>query len=220
MSSEFKLEAKVRADVGKGASRRLRRNADLMPAIVYGGSANPENIVIAHKDIVKVLENEAFYTSIVSLSVDGKSERVVLKDLQRHPAKDKILHADFQRVSDNVKIKIRVPLHFINEDKCHGVKMEGGIISHAATEIEVQCLPKFLPEYIEVDMLELSTGDILHISDLKLPEGVESVELLHGADHDQAIANVLTPKGSSEDDEGDAPEADADADTEEGDSEE
>ncbi len=191
----FTLDAQVRDDQGKGASRRLRRQAALVPAIVYGGDKAPANIAIPHKDLVKQLENEAFYSHLITLNLSGGSELVVLKDLQRHPAKPQILHADFLRVSANKKLHVNVPLHFINEESSKGVKTGGGIVSHSMTQLEISCFPADLPEYIEVDLAEVDVGQILHISDLKLPKGVESVALSHGADHDLPVAAIHKPKG-------------------------
>ncbi|WP_372749389.1 50S ribosomal protein L25/general stress protein Ctc [Litorivivens sp.] len=199
--SEYTLNAKVRQDAGKGASRRLRRLANEVPAIVYGGKKEPMNVTVMHKDLVKDLEDESFYTSLITLEIEGAgSEQVVLKDLQRHPSKVQIMHADFMRVDASTKITMRVPLHFINEEKCHGVKMQGGLVAHAANELEVTCLPKDLPEFIEVDMLNVEVGQTVHISDLTLPAGVESVALSHGEDHDLPVANVITPRGGVQDD--------------------
>ncbi|MDE0841022.1 MAG: 50S ribosomal protein L25/general stress protein Ctc [Porticoccaceae bacterium] len=195
MSTDFTLNAKGREVSGKGASRRLRRLAGEIPGIVYGGKKDPQSITLVHKDVLKALENEAFYSHIVRLDIDGKSQDVVLKDLQRHPAKTAILHMDFLRISKTTALTIRVPLHFINEDACVGVKQDGGIISHTMSELEIQCLPKDLPEYIEVDVAALALGETLHISDIKLPLGVESVALNHGSDHDLPIAAVNKLKG-------------------------
>ena len=158
MSTDFTLHAKGREVSGKGASRRLRRLAGEIPAIVYGGKKDPQSLTLIHKDVLKALENEAYYSHIISLDVDGKSQDVVLKDVQRHPAKTAILHLDFLRINKTTALTIRVPLHFINEDNCVGVKKEGGIISHTMSELEVQCLPKDLPEFIEVDVSELALG--------------------------------------------------------------
>ena len=216
MSTDFTLHAKGREDSGKGASRRLRRLAGEIPAIVYGGKKDPQSLTLIHKDVLKALENEAYYSHIISLDVDGKSQDVVLKDVQRHPAKTAILHLDFLRINKTTALTIRVPLHFINEDNCVGVKKEGGIISHTMSELEVQCLPKDLPEFIEVDVSELALGSTLHISDIKLPKGVESVALSHGSDHDLPVAAVNKAKsgGSEADDDGDA-EGDSDGEVEE-----
>ncbi len=201
MSSEYTVNAKARADVGKGASRRLRRLASEVPAIVYGGEKAPQMISIAHKDLVWFLEDEAFFSSVLTMDIDGAKESVVIKDLHRHPAKPQILHADFLRVNADTKITLHVPLHFTNEEACHGVKMQGGSITHAMSDIEVQCLPKDLPEFIEVDMTALEVGQTVHISDLTLPAGVESTALALGEDHDSAVAVVQAPRGGSADDE-------------------
>ncbi|GAB1264006.1 50S ribosomal protein L25/general stress protein Ctc [Aurantivibrio infirmus] len=206
---DFILNAEARNVVGKGASRRLRREAQLVPAIIYGGSKKPENISVSHKDFLKHLENEAFYSHIITIQQGDSSQDVILKDLQRHPAKLKIIHADFLRVSKNKKLQTQVPLHFINETTCVGVKTHGGIIAHTKTELEISCLPADLPEYIEVDMAAVEIGQIIHISDLTMPKGVESVELSHGPDHDLPVVTVNKPKAVSEDtDDAGAPEAD------------
>jgi large subunit ribosomal protein L25 len=159
---------------------------------------------------MKALENEAFYSHIIALDIDGKSEDVIVKDVQRHPAKAIVLHMDFLRVSKNTKLQTRVPLHFINEDICVGVKLGGGLIAHSMTELEIMCLPADLPEYLEVDMAEVELGQTLHISDIKLPKGVESVALSHGDDHDLPIAAVNKSKAKDEDEDA-APAADAEA---------
>jgi len=206
MSAEdFKLDAKLRDDQGKGASRRLRREAGMIPAIIYGGKKEPSMITLEYKELIKHLEHEAFYSHVIELNVDGKSEDVILKDLQRHPAKTAIYHADFLRVSKTQKLRMNVPLHFINEATSTGVKMQGGIVTHNITELEISCLPANLPEFIEVDLAEVELGQIVHISDITLPEGVESVALSHGADHDSAVATIIKPKGIAEasDSEGD-----------------
>ncbi|MCP4210078.1 MAG: 50S ribosomal protein L25/general stress protein Ctc [Halieaceae bacterium] len=216
MSDQFELNAEVRNDLGKGASRRLRRSADLVPAIVYGGDKNPVPLTLVRKDLEKALENEAFYSHVLKLNVGSDKEKAILKDLQRHPAKNHVMHADFLRVDDNVAIKVHVPIHFLNEEACVGVKMQGGLVQHQATDIEVQCLPANIPEYIEVDMIEVETGQIVHLSDVTLPEGVTSVALALGESHDLAIASVLAPKGS--DDVDDASPAE-DAEGAEGDAE-
>ena len=201
MSGEFLLNAETRTDLGKGASRRLRRLENKVLGIVFGGKNNPAPITLAMNDMVKITESEAFFTSLIDLSIDGKSEQVVIKDMQRHPAKDTIMHVDFMRVSADHKIIMHVPLHFINEEECAGVKLEGGTISHALNDIEISCLPKNLPEYIEVDMLTLNVGDNVHISDLTLPEGVESIALIHGGDHDLLVSAVNVPRGGGDEDE-------------------
>jgi len=195
MSNAFELNATVRADLGKGASRRLRRLAEMVPAIIYGEGIPAVNISIPHKDIQKALTNEAFYSHIITLHVDGKPEQVVIKALQRHPAKPRIMHADFQRVSADRAIVVAVPLHFINEDKCKGVKIGGGSIIKALNELQISCLPQDLPEFIEVDLSDLGLGEAIHISQIKLPKGVSSVDLAHGHDSDNSVVSVLAPRG-------------------------
>jgi large subunit ribosomal protein L25 len=199
MATDFKLSAKARTDVGKGASRRLRRLVGEIPAIVYGGTKAPQMLNVSHKDLSKALEDESFYSHVITLDIEGVgAESVVLKALQRHPAKPQLLHADFLRVDATHSITLRVPLHFLNADKCVGVRLGGGTISHAISELEVKCLPKDLPEFIEVDLADVKVGDILHISDVKLPKGVESVQLSHGADHDLPVVSVLAPRGGAD----------------------
>jgi len=207
MSNEFSLSAVKREDQGKGASRRLRRESGLVPAVVYGGkSKKPAAISVEYRELVKALENEAFYSHIIELSIEGKSENVVLKDLQRHPSKPVIYHADFMRVNKTQKIKMSVPLHFLNEETCVGVKMQGGKISHNLNELEVECTAANLPEFIEVDLAEAEVGHVVHISDVKLPKGVVSVALSHGDDHDLPVATVAKPKGSAADEAADSEE--------------
>ena len=216
MSTDFTLHAKGREDTGKGASRRLRRLAGEIPAIVYGGKKDPAMLTLLHKDVARALENEAFYSHIVTLDIDGSSEDVILKDVQRHPAKKQILHLDFFRVNKTTKLHTKVPLHFINEDSSIGVKTGGGIVAHTMTELDIMCLPKDLPEYIEVDMADIDLGQIVHISDIKLPKGVESVALSHGSDHDLSVASINKPKAAPVDEDAPAVDADADADATEG----
>ena len=201
MSTEIELSCSVREDLGKGASRRLRRENKSIPAILYGGKKDPVSLTIEHKHIAKATENEAFFSQIITLNIESKKEKAVIKALQRHPAKPFILHADFLRVSDKQAITVRVPIHFLNEDKCVGVKIGGGNILKALNEIEVSCLPKDLPEYIEVDMLEVELGNSLHLSDITLPEGVTSVALSIGEENDLSVASVQAPRGTAEEDE-------------------
>jgi large subunit ribosomal protein L25 len=198
MSDQFELHAEVREDLGKGASRRLRRLADLVPAIIYGGDKDPQPLSLVRKDLEKALENEAFYSHVLTINVGKDKQKAILKDLQRHPAKDSVMHADFMRVNENKPIKVHVPIHFINEAKSYGVKTQGGIVQHQATDIEVQCLPADIPEYIEVDMLKVEIGQIIHLSDVSLPENVVAVALALGEDHDLAIASIIAPRGGSE----------------------
>jgi len=208
MSQDFTLAAELRTDEGKGASRRLRR-ANGVPAVVYGGKAGgndrkPVSITLKANELNKALENEAFYSSVITLTVDGKEEQVVLKDLQRHPAKALIWHADFLRVNKNTKIKAHVPLHFLNEESCKGVKIGGGKIMHQLTSLDIICSAGDLPEFIEIDVAALEVGGVIHLSDLKLPKGVESLALSHGPEHDTSVVSVIEPKGSKEDEAEDA----------------
>ena len=191
------LNAELRTDKGKGASRRLRR-ANKLPAIVYGAGKDPESLTLEQKDVQYQLQYEAFYTQVLELNVGGKAQEVLLRDLQHHPYRQDILHMDFQRVDAKKEVHVNVPLHFINEDVSVGVKQEGGAISHVVTEVEVVCLPKDIPEYIEVDFTDVHMGQILHLSDLKLPAGVELLALRQGEEHDTAIANIHARKGGAE----------------------
>ena len=198
MSDQFELQAEVRVDLGKGASRRLRRLADHVPAIIYGGDRDPQPLTLVRKDLEKALENEAFYSHVLTINVGNDKQKAILKDLQRHPARESVMHADFLRVNENKAIKLHVPIHFINEASSYGVKTQGGIVQHQETDIEVQCLPSKIPEYIEVDMLKVEIGQIIHLSDITLPEGVISVALALGEDHDLAVASIIAPKGSTD----------------------
>ncbi|MCZ6501428.1 MAG: 50S ribosomal protein L25/general stress protein Ctc [Gammaproteobacteria bacterium] len=194
MAAEFELKAELRTDKGKGASRRLRRNADLVPAILYGAGKDPQPLSIPHKDLHKACENEAFFSHIITIKAGGKAQEVILKDLQRHPAKDRIMHADFFRVQMDQTIVVEVPLHFTNEESCVGVKQEGGNVSHTMTSLEVSCLPGDLPEYIEVDIRNLGLGSSIHMSEIVLPEGLTILELALGEDHDQVVVAVHVPR--------------------------
>ena len=202
MSDKIELAAESRSDLGKGASRRLRRTGKI-PAVVYGGG-EPTSVLIEHKDLWKAQESEAFYSSVLNLVLDGKATDVVVKDLQRHPAKSLVLHADFQRIDAKQAITVSVPLHFINGDKCPGVKMQGGDVQITVTSLKIRCIPANLPEFIEVDLIDCEAGSIVHISDLSLAEGVESADLALGADHDLAIAQVKVAKGKKSDDDAEA----------------
>ena len=198
MSDMFELSAELREDKGKGASRRLRRLADQVPAIIYGGNIDPQPLALVRKDLEKALENEAFFSHVLTIKVGGDVQKAILKDLQRHPARNRVMHSDFLRVDENTAVKVNEPIHFINEAKAHGVKMEGGIVQHQVTDIEVSCLPGDIPEYVEVDMIDVRVGDIIHLSDIQLPEGVTSVALALGEDHDLAVASIIAPRGATE----------------------
>ena len=187
MKTSFELVAEFRDDQGKGASRRLRRTGKV-PAILYGGHQDARALALDHTRLILMLENERFYSTILSLRVGEETQAAVLKDLQRHPYKNQVVHIDFQRVLEDEKIRMRIPLHFLNETTAVGVKTQGGVVSHLRNDIEVSCLPKDLPEYIEVDLLELGLGQIIHLSELKLPAGVELPELIHG--HDAPVVSI------------------------------
>jgi large subunit ribosomal protein L25 len=214
MSLDFTLSAELRSDYGKGASRRLRR-AERLPGIIYGGGGNPTPISLSHNEVLNNLQHEAFFSHILTLDVAGSKEQAIIKDVQRHPYKHQILHMDFLRVLANEAITVQVPLHFVGEDECPGVKLEGGSINHIEVDMAISCLPGDLPEFIEVDLSQLKLGESVHLSDIKLPNGVTSVDLTHGEDHDRAVAAVHATRASKEDDGddagGDEPAADADA---------
>lgn len=198
MSEDFKLDATARNDLGKGASRRLRRLANQVPAVIYGGNVAPASVSVSHNELMKHLEHEAFYSHIISLNVDGTAQDVILKDVQRHPSKPVVLHLDFLRIDKSTKVHTHVPLHFINEATSKGVKIQGGKVVHNLTQLDIICFPHQLPEFIEVDLANAETGTIIHISDLKLPSGVVSADLQKGADHDLAVATLVKPKGAAE----------------------
>ena len=194
--TKITLNAEARSDLGKGASRRLRRNADLVPAVVYGGDKAPQSISLLAKELAKALENEATFSSVISLTIDGKAQDVVIKALQRHPAKSFVLHADFVRVVAGQKMTTSVPLHFINAENSVGVKQQGGEVSHVVSEVEVSCEAKDLPEFIEVDLANVEVGQIVHLSDLKLPKGVTLVALAHGKN--AGVANIHASRAEKE----------------------
>lgn len=195
----IKLTATTRTDLGKGASRRLR-HADLVPAIVYGANKEAVSLTFTHKEIIKAEGIEAFYSSILNLEVDGVSEQVVLKDLQRHAFKERIQHLDLLRVDAKHKLHTTVPLHFINEALSESIK-NGGVVYRSINEVEVLCLPADLPSYIEVDISKMEIGDILHLSDIKLPAGVESTELNKGEEHDLPMVSIAVSKTAPTEDE-------------------
>lgn len=195
MAEEFDLIAENREDMGKGASRRLRRKG-LVPAIIYGAGRPPRALAFDHNKVIKQLESESFYSSVLNIKVGDKSQAAILKDLQRHPAKRQILHMDFQRIVEDEAIRMNVPIHFLGEDVAPGVKQGGGKVSHLMTDVEVTCLPKDLPEFLEVDVSALELDAMLHLSDIKLPSGVEIPELAQGAEHDQAIVAIHVIKAA------------------------
>jgi len=196
--ANFTLNAQSRTNEGKGASRRLRRLESKVPAVIYGGDAEAQSISLELRELVKAIENEAFFSHVLTINIDGKPQQAVIKAMQRHPVKNLPMHADFLRVAANQKLVRKVPLHFINQDTCVGVKVGGGEITHYTSEVEISCLPANLPEYIAVDMADVDVGTTLHLSSLKLPQGVEIPALALGHDHDQPVANVHASKVDAE----------------------
>jgi large subunit ribosomal protein L25 len=191
---QFEINAQARTLQGSGASRRLRR-AGKVPAIIYGGEAAPQAIEIDHNELLINLKKEAFHASILNIVLDGKKQQVLLRDTQRHAFKPLILHVDFQRVDATHELHIKVPLHFVNEETAPGVKLSGGLVNHVITELDVHCLPKDLPAFIEVDLAALNVGDTIHLSQIKLPKGVKLVQ--HSAD-DSVVVGVVGKGGGSE----------------------
>lgn len=192
MKTAFDLVADPRDGLqGKGASRRLRRSGKV-PAILYGGRQEPRQIILDHQNLLSLLVNERFYSTIISLNINGEKQAAILKDVQRHPAKNQILHMDLQRVLENEKIRMTIPIHFKGASVSPGVKTEGGIVSHLLNNVEVLCFPKDLPESLEIDMSEMHINEMKRLSDIPLPEGVEFVLLAHG--RDEAIVSIHHPR--------------------------
>ena len=230
MSEQVNLNAESREVEGKSSSRQLRR-AGSVPAVIYGGKEEPLRISILEKDIAKASEIPGFATQILSISISGKEQNVIVKEIQRHPATERVLHADLMRVDPDTKISISVPVRFINEESCVGVKMHGGAISRLINDIDITCLASNLPEYIEVDVEALDIGDSIFLSALNLPEGVEIPSLALGEDRDQVVVSVaeakileiepevVEPEEGEEGEEGEAPES-TDSDDSQGESSE
>jgi len=189
MNDDFDLIAEIREDQGKGASRRLRHDGKV-PAIIYGAGRPPRALVFDHNRVIQQLENESFYSSVLNIKVGEKSQAAILKDVQRHPAKPLVMHMDFQRIVADQEIKMSVPLHFIGEDVAPGVKQGGGAVSHLMNEVDIVCLPKHLPEFIDVDVSELELDAMLSLSDLKLPEGVSIPALAQGPEQDRPVVSI------------------------------
>lgn len=189
MAKIHRIPVEFRDDAGKGASRRLRR-AGKVPAILYGGDLQPRMLQLDALKAYQYAEKEWFYTSILELEAGGETQKALLRDVQRHPYKPLLTHIDFQRVSDTETIRLRVPLHFLNQDKSIAGKTSGCIILHELNDVEIECLPKDLPEYIELDLAELKVGDIIHLSDLKLPAGVVLPALKLGKEYDSAVVTA------------------------------
>jgi len=198
MAIEFTLNAEPRADAGRGASRRLRREGKV-PAILYGGSEGAKAITLDHNELIQHLKHEAFHSHILEVKIGRKKEQAILKDIQHHPYKQEVMHIDLLRIEAGHELNMSVPLHFTGADGAPGVK-EGGVFSRNVVEVEILCLPKDLPEYLEIDVSGLGIGDSVHLSDIPLPEGVQIVALSHGDahEHDSAVAAVHHPRVAEE----------------------
>ncbi len=205
MSQPIELNASLRTELGTGASRRLRQPGEKLPGIIYGGEDAPQPVTLSANELAKAMQQETFLSQIVKVRVDGAEQQALVRDLQLHPVNDKVLHVDFLRVDAHRPIQTNVPLHFINEDKCVGVRTGGGSIAHNLVDVEVSCLPKDLPEFMEVDLATLDVGHALHLSDLNLPEGVALVALGYGEDHDIPVVSVQPPRGGAAQAEEEAP---------------
>jgi len=210
MSEEFNLIAEMRDDQGKGASRRLRRQGKV-PAIIYGAGREPRSLMFDHNKVLQQLEDPSFYSSILNIKVGDKSRAAIVKDIQRHPAKQRILHIDLQRIVEDEKIKMQIPINYLGEEEAVGVKLGGGTVTKLMTELEISCLPKDLPEFLEVDISELELDQMLNVSDIKLPEGTEITELL--IEQNPAIVSIQEIKEIIEEDiEGEDTEGETEAD--------
>jgi len=203
MATQHIINAGIRKDEGKGASRRLRHSGNI-PAVLYGGHQDPVSLQLSHNQILLASQHEWFYSAILDLDVDGQVQKVILRDMQRHPFKQLIMHLDFQRISENEAIRVNVPLHFLNQEKSVAGKTSGVVITHELNEIGISCLPKDLPEFIELDLSNLQIGQIVHLSEIKLPAGVEIPELKLGKEHDVAVVVAKHARGESEEAAGEA----------------
>jgi large subunit ribosomal protein L25 len=197
MSEEFNLIAEMRDDQGKGASRRLRRQGKV-PAVIYGAGRDPRNLMFDHNKVLHQLEDPAFYSSILNIKVGEKSRAAIVKDIQRHPSKKQIIHIDLQRIVEDEQIKMQIPIHYLGEEDAVGVKIGGGTVTKLMTELEISCLPKDLPEFLEVDISDLELDQMLNVSDISLPEGVEISDIMK--EQDQAIVSIQEIKEIIEED--------------------
>ncbi|MDA9600433.1 50S ribosomal protein L25/general stress protein Ctc [Nitrosomonadales bacterium] len=188
---KIEINAVLRDAKGTGASRRLRHEGKV-PGVLYGGNGDAKSIELNAKDLYMQFKHEAFHASILTLNIDGKKESVLLRDYQMHPVRNNIQHIDLQRIDENKKLSVKIPFHFLNEDVAPGVKLEGGVVSHIMVDVDISCLPKDLPTYIEVDMIALSIGDSIRLSDIKVPEGVELTTL--SEDNDPTVTSISQPK--------------------------
>jgi len=191
VKAAFELAGEPRAQLGRTSARRQRK-AGKVPAVMYGGGEAPESLMLDHNTLKHQMAREAFYTSILTLKLGTKAQQVVVKAVERHPARPIIMHIDFQRVREDVEITLNVPIHFLNEASSKGVKDQGGVVNHVLTDVEVRCLPRYLPEYLEIDITELELNQMYHLSDIKLPEGVTLVALAHG--DDQPLVAINPPR--------------------------
>tara|TARA_B100001564_G_scaffold141596_1_gene118847 strand:+ start:600 stop:1337 length:738 start_codon:yes stop_codon:yes gene_type:complete len=223
MSEEFNLIAEMRDDQGKGASRRLRRQGKV-PAVIYGAGRDPRNLMFDHNKVLRQLEDPSFYSSILNVKVGEKSRAAIVKDIQRHPSKKQIIHIDLQRIVEDEQIKMQIPIHYLGEEDAVGVKIGGGTVTKIMTELEISCLPKDLPEFLEVDISELELDQMLNVSDISLPEGVEISDIIKEQDQAivsiQEIKEIIEEEIEDEDSESDGesegsdqPEGESDSDT-------
>lgn len=201
MREQLMLRARFRTELGTAASRRLRRLQELAPGVLYGGGGDPVPLAVAQRDLRKAMQQESFFSQILTLAVGDKTQACVLRDLQRHVATEEVLHVDFLRIREDQPLEVHVPLHFLGEDQCAGVKLGGGRLAHNLIEVEVSCLPKNLPEFIEVDVTDLQVGQAIHLSDLTLPAEVAIVALGLGEDHDIPVVSVAARRGGGQEDE-------------------
>lgn len=194
--TKLELNALSRDGKGTGASRRLRREQEMVPGVIYGGTKANEMVMFQSKDVIRLLKQETAYSHMVTITRDGgASQKAILREVQRQPARGDAMHLDFMRIDEKREVKVRVPLHFINAENCIGVKMQGGNVSHSMTEVEVSCLPTLIPDFLAVDVLNLNVRQSLHLSDLTLPDGVSIVALMYGEGHDLPVASVQPPRG-------------------------
>jgi len=205
MSVELKLDAEKRADQGKGASRRLRR-AKKLPAVLYGAGKDAVSIQLDEEQVLRLMREEAFFSQIIDIKLGRSKEQALLKDLQRHPFKPLVSHLDFQRIKAGEKLTTHIPIHFLNEEKAKGVK-EGGVLHHDMIEVEIECLPKDIPEYLEVDVSELEIGEGIHLSQVSVPKGVEIPSLSNDPEHDPTVVSIHAPRVTEEQLEEEAEEA-------------
>ena len=199
MSAALELNAEVRTAVGRSVSRRMRRVEGKIPAVVYGAAEEGQNLMLNMNELTKVMQSDTFYSQILNISIAGKSQQVVVRDLHRSPDSGKVLHVDFLRVRADQEINVNIPLRFVNEESCVGVKIGGGLITHNLIEVEISCLPADLPEVIEVDVADLDVGESIHLSGLNVPNNVSIVALASGdGDRDSSVVTVSAKRGGAD----------------------